>query len=251
MAATGSYSFDATFAGTRTWVAHMATFKGGQSVSGLGFTPEAVLFASVMDITRTVPVAEARLGFGAGDGTSEFTSSTQDQDAVATSRVRNFERSTKVFSKINNNTSTVDAEADLLGFNTDGFTLNWTTNDAVATEMLYVAFAPMWLSEVRLTSFDAARVRQRRARRLEDRLRGRQPRLQPLSRDQWRPHQGEHARSIKGHGAAGRQRRHRQRRAQLRAMGHRSGRGHPASTYWLEDVEFNGKSTLARAELRR
>jgi len=159
VASIGSYSYDATFAGTRTWVAHMATFKGGQSQSGLGFTPAAVFFASVMDITRTVAVAESRIGFGASDGTTEFTSSMQDQDAVTTSRVRNFERSTKAFSKVNNNTSTVDAEANVLGFNTDGFALNWTTNDAVATEILYVAFAPLWLSEVRLipASFQATR----------------------------------------------------------------------------------------------
>ena len=108
VAAVGSYSFDATFAGTKPWVAHMATFKGGQyqSVSGLGFTPDAVFLASAMDITRTAPVAEARLGFGAGDGTRRFTSSTQDQDNAGTSRVRpHFDKTSKVFIKIDNTTT--------------------------------------------------------------------------------------------------------------------------------------------------
>ena len=39
----------------------------------------------------------------------------------------------------------------------DGFTLNWTTNDAVATEILYLAMAPMDDTEVRLISFTAAK----------------------------------------------------------------------------------------------
>ncbi len=45
----------------------------------------------------------------------------------------------KVFIKNDNNTQTINAEADLTGFFNGGFTLDWTTNDAVATQMLYLA----------------------------------------------------------------------------------------------------------------
>ncbi len=45
----------------------------------------------------------------------------------------------KVFIKNDNNTQTIDAEADLTGFTNVGFTLDWTTNDGVATQMLYLA----------------------------------------------------------------------------------------------------------------
>ena len=33
----------------------------------------------------------------------------------------------------------IDAQATVTGFNTDGFTLSWSTNDSVATEVLYLA----------------------------------------------------------------------------------------------------------------
>ena len=39
---------------------------------------------------------------------------------------------------MNNSTATIDAEADLTSLDPDGFTVNWTTNDAVATEILYM-----------------------------------------------------------------------------------------------------------------
>ena len=43
--------------------------------------------------------------------------------------------------KVDNSTPAIDAEADLTAMNSDGFTLNWTTNDAVATELLYLCLA--------------------------------------------------------------------------------------------------------------
>ncbi|HMC68421.1 MAG TPA: hypothetical protein VKJ07_04635, partial [Mycobacteriales bacterium] len=80
-AAAGSYSVDATFAGTKYWAAHMVTLKGvrHQSVTfGGEFQPSAVLFASAQDITRANPVAHARVGVGAVDGTTQ--GSTADAD---------------------------------------------------------------------------------------------------------------------------------------------------------------------------
>jgi hypothetical protein len=155
---TGSYNVDATFTGAQDWVSHMVTFKGNlQSWTGLGFLPSAVFLASFQDITRATPVVHARLGMGASDGTREGTTAIQDADALSTTSVQNFDKTTKVFAKVDNTTSTIDAEADLASLDADGFTLNWTTNDAVATEMLYVAFAPMWATEVRLISFTGAK----------------------------------------------------------------------------------------------
>jgi hypothetical protein len=37
-------------------------------------------------------------------------------------------------------TSTTDAEADLSSLDSDGFTLDWTTADAVAREFIFTAF---------------------------------------------------------------------------------------------------------------
>jgi hypothetical protein len=43
--------------------------------------------------------------------------------------------------KMNNDTATIDAEADVTSFDSAGFTLNWTTNDAVATQIGYLALS--------------------------------------------------------------------------------------------------------------
>ena len=37
---------------------------------------------------------------------------------------------------MNNAAGTIDAEADLVSLDPDGFTLRWTTNDTIATEIL-------------------------------------------------------------------------------------------------------------------
>jgi hypothetical protein len=154
----GSYSVDGTAAGSVSWVAQMVTFKGTlQAVTGAEFQPTAVFFASAQDLTRATPVTNARLGFGASDGTTEGSSASADQSGVATASVQGIDRTTKAFTKVDNNTSTVNAEADLVRFDVDGFTLNWTTNDAVATEILYLAFAPLSVTQVGLVSLTAAR----------------------------------------------------------------------------------------------
>ena len=59
--------------------------------------------------------------------------------------------------KLDNSTPVIDAEADLTAFGTDGFSLNWTTNDAVQTQILYLSLSPLAVTEVRLISFTASR----------------------------------------------------------------------------------------------
>ncbi len=127
-----------------------------QTVSGVGFQPNVVMLASVQDITRAAPVAHGRLGLGASDGSTQGASAITDTNGQNTSVVNAIDKTSKAFVKVDSNAA-VNAEANLTSLNADGFTLNWTTNDAVQTEMLYLALAPMSLTEVRLTSFDATR----------------------------------------------------------------------------------------------
>ena len=110
-----------------------------QSVNA-GLQPQLVLFSSVQDVAATGLVTQARYGLGASDGTNEGSSAFQDQDGVGTSNVDGIDKTSKVFVKVNNATPTIDAEADLTGLTATGFDLNWTTNDAVATQILYLAF---------------------------------------------------------------------------------------------------------------
>lgn len=104
------------------------------------FTPRGYLLASFQDITRAASVAHARLGIGGSDGTNEQASSFQDTDNLADSSVDAIDSTTKVFVKVNNNTPTIDAEADHSSLGATGPVISWSTNDAVATEMLFVAF---------------------------------------------------------------------------------------------------------------
>ncbi len=133
-----------------------------QPVIGVGFKPSAILLTSFQDVARAGgPVAETRFGIGASDGTTEGSSAFRDQDAVAgVSNLLAVDKTSKVFVKIDTNSTApviINAEADLTSMDVDGFTLNWTTNDAVQTQILYVAMAPLAVTEVRLISFDAKR----------------------------------------------------------------------------------------------
>ena len=128
-----------------------------QAITGVGFTPGAVLLTSFQDVAQAAPVAHTRFAIGVSDGTVEASTALQDQDGAATMNVKAFDKSGKAFMKMNNSTPAIDAEADVTSMDADGFTLNWTTNDAVATQILYVAMAPLAVTEVRLISFTAAK----------------------------------------------------------------------------------------------
>src|SRR5262245_14131220 len=132
-----------------------AAATANQALTGVGFKPGAVFLASAQDITQATAVAHARFGLGASDGTTGGAATFEATDAIANSDVNSTDLTTKAFVKIDNTTSTVNAQADITSMDSDGFTLSWTTNDAVATEILYLALAPAAVTEVHLTSLTA------------------------------------------------------------------------------------------------
>ena len=221
-----------------------AAAPASQSVIGTGFAPSAVFFHSFHDVTQASPVAHSRMSYGASDGVTEGSSAFSDLNAADPTNFQAIDKTNKAFMKVNNSTPVIDAEADLTSLDPDGFTVNWTTNDAVATEILYMGLANLLVTEVRLDLVRRGEIRQRRAATVADRLRDRQPRVQPLSRDQRRPYQGEHD-AHRRLGTPGRTGCRSRRRTDLRALGYATRPpATPTVTYWLEDVEFNGKSTL-------
>ncbi|CAB1057424.1 Beta-galactosidase (EC [Olavius sp. associated proteobacterium Delta 1] len=113
-----------------------------QGVTGVGFQPSLVLLASFMNTTQASPVVDSEFGVGASDGTSEGSAGLRDEDAQADTDTDGIDKTSKVLVKLDTTTSSIDAEADLTSLDSDGFTLNWTTNDATATEILYLALAP-------------------------------------------------------------------------------------------------------------
>ncbi len=213
-----------------------------QAITGVGFTPKLIMLASVQNTTQANPVAHSRFGLGASDGGTEGSSAVQDQNGAGVTIVDAIDKTSKIFVKVDNSTPAIDAEADLTSRGTDGFTLNWTTNDAVETEILYLAMAPLAVTEVRLIDFTATR----------------EPRGVQLA---WRTgyevdNLGFHLyREIDG-------RRTRITRSLVAGSGLMVGSrsrvtneqtysywdvaaaaASPAAVYWLEDVDFNGKST--------
>jgi len=100
-----------------------------------------VLFSSYQSVAQTaaVSIAHTRLGIGASDGPREGCSAIAVADAVMPTNVDGIDKTSKVFVKVDNTTMTTNAEADMTSLDATGFTLNWTTNDAVATQINFLA----------------------------------------------------------------------------------------------------------------
>jgi hypothetical protein len=155
----GSYNVTGTEGAGDFYMVHMVTFKlsgVSQSVTGIGFQPGAVLLASFQNTTQANPVSQTRFGLGASDGSTQGSSAFIDQDNVATSNAKSIDKTNKVFVKVNNSTPMINAEASLTSMTSDGFTLNWTSNDAVATQILYLALQANPPTAVKVISFSAA-----------------------------------------------------------------------------------------------
>jgi hypothetical protein len=125
-----------------TFLKTVASATASQSLTGIPFRPRAVMLLGAQDIARTTPQSHNRFGMGAGSADAEGAIAVQDTDGLGFSSSDDIQRTTKAFIKVNNNTPSIDAEADLASLDEAGFTLSWTTNDAVQTEMLYLALKP-------------------------------------------------------------------------------------------------------------
>jgi len=113
-----------------------------QGITTPGFRPGAVLFSSYQSTTQaggTVHIAHERLGIGATDGSHEGCSALANADNVSPTNVDGIDKTSKVFLKLDNTTMATNAEADLSSLDATGFTVNWTTNDAVATQINFLA----------------------------------------------------------------------------------------------------------------
>ncbi|HWO56524.1 MAG TPA: hypothetical protein VNN55_03045 [bacterium] len=116
------------------------TATGNQSISGFGFTPKAVLLASFNAAAATTVQVHNRYSLGIGTSSSARGAIwSGDTDAADPMICDSFLDRTKIIKLATEGTPTVDAEADLVSLDADGFTLNWTTVDATARQIL--AFA--------------------------------------------------------------------------------------------------------------
>ncbi|MGH9144342.1 MAG: C25 family cysteine peptidase [Vicinamibacterales bacterium] len=214
-----------------------------QSITGTGFAPAAVFFHSFQDVPQASPVTNSRMGYGASDGVTQGSSAFADLDTADPTNFQAVDKTTKAFMKVNNSTATIDAEADLTSLDPDGFTINWTTNDAAATEVLYMGLANLLVTEVRLTSFTATKYNRGTLLQWKTGYE-----ISNLGFNVYRDLNGVrtklNAAPITGSGLQAGQGgvvtgEHAYARWDLDAAA-----GDPAAVYWLEDLDFNGKTTL-------
>jgi hypothetical protein len=119
------------------------TSTGTEATTGVGFTPNALLFGSwgqaASASVDTSSADNTKVSIGAATATAEGFVWNNDVDGAATS-VANMRTVTDKAIGFSTATSTTDAEADLSSLDSDGFTLDWTTADAVAREFIFTAF---------------------------------------------------------------------------------------------------------------
>lgn len=127
----------------KTGVFNQPTSTGNQAQTGIGFTPSALILQSACRVTSATLGADEERSLGAGVSSSvracTWMGSTNGQTSsgIANSDLDN----TKIIKLLTEGTPTVNASADLVSLDSDGFTLNWGTVDATAREVGYLALA--------------------------------------------------------------------------------------------------------------
>lgn len=114
---------------------------GNQAVTGVGFQPVAIILFSFQNASSTSIQNGVEMSFGAGTSSSargvawygdKFnTSPTQANTALDRAAIVKF---------YSEGTPTLLSVADLVSLDSNGFTINWTTNDNTAREIGYIAF---------------------------------------------------------------------------------------------------------------
>ncbi len=130
---------------------------GTQEITGIGFTPKALILFSAQTVSTEDTIAvdlEQCIGFS--DGTTEKCIWTGSEDGVGTSDADRIGVSAKILNIRNINSGTSGAllaECDLDSFDADGFTLDWTTNNATAFHIKFIAIGGDNITGVDVGSF--------------------------------------------------------------------------------------------------
>lgn len=128
------------FAGSET----QKTSTGTKATTGVGFTPQGIIFGGQCGTAVDSSASHNRQTFGVTTGTSNNVCLwTGDRTGVAVSIVNSIHSATKCIVHATEQTSvspTTQAEAALSSFDGDGFTLDWTTADATARIFGFLAF---------------------------------------------------------------------------------------------------------------
>jgi hypothetical protein len=119
---------------------NQATTTGNQSLTGAGFTPKASIMVSANDVSGNNDAAQAhaRASFGWATGTSERASFWigETDNVSPTVAHRNLDTAKLIKLMTESSSPTVNAAADHVSFDSDGQTINWTTADGTARQIL-------------------------------------------------------------------------------------------------------------------
>lgn len=119
------------------------TSTGNEAYTGVGFVPAGVSFLSTNDASNSDQEAEWRLSIGAGQSSTArgciWSGSVDAADPTQSDKNLDTGAAIKMMTA---GTPTTEAVADFYTRDADGFTLNWTTADATARTIIYMAFGP-------------------------------------------------------------------------------------------------------------
>jgi hypothetical protein len=118
-----------------------APAAAAQSVTGIAFTPAAILLASVQNVSGAPGTYDARFGLGAATALQQGSTSFQDTNGMSATQVNEVDSTTLAFQQVDNSMAGVDAGGTLTSLDTTGFTLTWSPNEAGPCEIEYVALA--------------------------------------------------------------------------------------------------------------
>ncbi|MCP6719145.1 MAG: helix-turn-helix domain-containing protein, partial [Patescibacteria group bacterium] len=127
-----------------------------QSITDVGFEPKAVIFFWTRQTTAGF-LAGQSMGYGfAASSTAERAVAIAEDDAASKSVTGRRKSESKSIILLSNGTPTLGAEAELTSFDSGGFTINWTTNEARADIIHYVAIGGADITNATTSTFNSA-----------------------------------------------------------------------------------------------
>jgi len=116
------------------------TSTGNQSVTGLGFQPKVVLFWATRNTAHGFLAATIQQMFGvAVSSTQRWVYVGASDNAAASSNAGRASFNTQCIRILSDGTPTLDAVADFVSQDSDGFTINWSDAPSTAILVHYLA----------------------------------------------------------------------------------------------------------------
>lgn len=123
------------------------TSTGNQSITGMGFHPSVVIALSRGLVSSTTIDVSPQFTMGAAISSTarnvaSWSSNNSNGSTVSSGRNSSTSAFIQNLVAVNVSNPTVATTADFVSQDSDGFTINWTTADATAREIIYWGLAP-------------------------------------------------------------------------------------------------------------